>query len=205
MEGQIRKMITENANPVRYFLDLKEDFLDVNSLIGRTIKIFYDHNECLGCGLDVPLYRMGYCKNCFFTLPQANESIIRPELSTAHLGIEQRDLEWEKKFELVPHFVYLADTSDIKVGVTRQTQIPTRWIDQGATSAVIFAQTENRYQAGIIEVALKEHIADKTNYRKMLRNVPSKKSLLETKEEMKKFLPEEQAHFYIPDSKIYSG
>src|SRR5690554_236800 len=158
LEGQIRKMITEYKKPVQYYLNLKNDFLDVNAQLGKKIRIYHDHNECLGCGLDKEIFRMGFCKNCFFTLPQANENIIRPELSTAHLGLEKRDLEWEKKFELQPHITYLALSSEVKVGVTRVSQIPTRWIDQGATSAIVLAETENRYQAGVIEVALKEHL-----------------------------------------------
>lgn len=203
IEGQIKKMITENGQPIRYYLTLKDDYLDVNQHIGKKIHLFYDHNECLGCGLDKPIYRMGYCSNCFFTLPQANESIIRPELSTAHLGIEQRDLEWEKEFELKPHIAYLALSSNLKVGVTRVSQIPTRWIDQGAGSAIILAETENRYQAGMIEVALKAHVADKTNYRKMLLNQTPEINLIEQKELFKQFIPEEQSEFFLPDNRLY--
>ncbi len=203
-EGQIRKMITENGNPIHYYLNLKDDYLDVNQQIGKKIMIYHDHNECLNCGLDKEIYRMGYCKSCFFTVPEANENIIRPELSKAHLGIEERDLEWEMKFQLQPHIVYLAVSSDIKVGVTREKQIPTRWIDQGASYATILAKTNNRYEAGMIEVALKNHVADKTSYQKMLKNDVPEIDLIQQKELLKIFLPEEQAGFYIPDETIYT-
>lgn len=203
-EGQIRKMIAEENQPIRYYLNLKDDFLDVNQLLKRKIHLKHDHNECLGCGLDKPLYRMGYCKDCFFTLPQTNENIIRPELSKAHLGIEQRDLEWEKKNELQPHIVYLSVSSELKVGVTRETQIPTRWIDQGATSAIKLARTDNRYEAGVIEVALKEYVADKTNFRKMLSNEIPEIDLIHEKDRLKEFIPEEMKHFYINDNSISS-
>ena len=113
---------------------------------------------------------MGFCKKCFFESPFASDSILKPELSTAHLGIEERNLEIEKNIQLQPHIVYLAYTGDVKVGVTRESQIPTRWIDQGATFALPIARTENRYEAGVIEVALKQHISDKTNWRKMLQD-----------------------------------
>lgn len=204
IEGQIRKMIVENSNPVRYYMNLKNNFLDVNEQIGKKIHLFHDHNECMGCGLDKEIFRMGYCKNCFFTLPQANESIIRPELSTAHLGIEQRDLEWEKKLELQPHVTYLAVSSELKVGVTRFSQIPVRWIDQGASSAIVLAKTENRYQAGMIEVALKEHLADKTNYQRMLKNDVPDIDLIERKEWCRNFLSEDEAQFYSADNSIYT-
>lgn len=203
-EGQLRKMITEYTNPIHYYLNLKNDFLDVNAQIGKKIKIYHDHNECIGCGLDKEIFRMGYCKNCFFTLPQASESIIRPELSTAHLGIEQRNLEWEMQFELQPHITYLAVSSELKVGVTRKTQIPTRWIDQGANSAIILAQTENRYQAGMIEVALKEHLSDKTNYQKMLKNEIPVLDLIQQKDLYKIYIPDDESDFYVPDNFIYN-
>ncbi len=203
-EGQIRKMISENTKPIRYYLNLKDDYLDVNQQLGKKMRFYHDHNECLGCGLDKEIYRMGYCKNCFFTLPEANDSIIRPELSTAHLGIEQRDLEWERKFELQPHIVYLAVSSDLKVGVTRSAQIPTRWIDQGASYATILAKTDNRYEAGMIEVALKNQVSDKTNYQKMLKNDVPEIDLIQQKDLFKIYIPEEESKFYLADDSVYT-
>lgn len=203
-EGQLRKMITENGNPVRYYLNLKDDYLDVNQQIGKKIRICHDHNECLNCGLDKEIYRMGYCKSCFFLVPEANENIIRPELSKAHLGIAERDLEWEMAFQLQPHIVYLAVSSDLKVGVTREKQLPTRWIDQGASYANIFARTNNRYEAGMIEVALKNHVSDKTSYQKMLRNEVPEIDLIEKKEWLMSFIPAEQSAFFVRDEKIYT-
>ncbi len=198
-EGQIHKMETENGSPVRYYLNFSDDFLSMNQLLGQSIQIVFDHYQCCGCQEDKEIYRMGYCKNCFFTLPQANQNIIRPELSTAHLGIEQRDLEWEKKFELQPHIVYLANSSGIKVGVTRDTQIPTRWIDQGASEALIIARTENRYQAGMIEVALAAHIADKTNYQRMLKNQQTEVDLMERFQELKQFVAPDFQSFLVDE------
>lgn len=96
----------------------------------------------------------GFAK-MFFESPYASDTILKPELSTAHLGVEERDLEVEKEIQLQPHIVYLAYTGDVKVGVTRESQIPTRWIDQGATFALPIAKTNNRYEAGMIEVELK--------------------------------------------------
>lgn len=202
-EGQIRKMITENNSPIKYYWDFKHDFVTMNQLLGKQIKITFDHYECLGCDQDKEIYQMGYCKNCFFTLPQANPSIISPELSTAHLGIAQRDLEWEIKFELQPHIVYLANSSGVKVGVTRETQIPTRWIDQGASEAIIIARTENRYQAGMIEVALKEHVADKTNWQRMLKNEVPEVNLYEQFEALKSNVREEEQQFLVEEAEVY--
>ena len=96
--------------------------------------------------------------------------IIRPELSTAHLGIEDRDLEFEKKIQLQPHIVYLSLSSHIKVGVTRKEQLITRWIDQGAINGISILEVPNRYLAGKAEMELKNIFSDKTNWRKMLQN-----------------------------------
>ena len=85
-----------------------------------------------------------FCYNCYWTLPQASQSIFKPELCTAHLNIEERDLAWEKNFQLAPHYVYIANSSGIKVGITRKTQGITRWIDQGASQAIILAEVPNR-------------------------------------------------------------
>ena len=95
---------------------------------------------------------------------------MKPELSTAHLDIEDRDLAYEKRIQLQPHIVYLALSSEVKVGVTRKSQVPTRWIDQGAVQALPIVEVPNRYLAGITEVALKQYFADKTNWQKMLKN-----------------------------------
>lgn len=204
IEGQIRKMISENSKPIRYYLNFENEFLDINQQLGKNIRLTHDHDQCIGCNMDKSIFRMGFCKTCFFILPQTNESIIRPELSTAHLGIEQRNLEWERKFELQPHIVYLALSPDLKIGVTRESQIPTRWIDQGASSAIVLAKTNNRYEAGMIEVAMKQHLSDKTNYRKMLLQNIKDIDLIQMKEKYKEFVPEEFAHFVTADQQIHS-
>lgn len=166
--GQILKMISQNGKPIQYYLNLNGDLINMNQLFGKELHIKHVGYECVNCGSDEKIYRMGFCKKCFFESPYASDSIIRPELSTAHLGVGERDLEVERQIQLVPHIVYLAYTGDVKVGVTREAQVPTRWIDQGATFALPIAITENRYEAGMIEVELKKHVADKTNPKKML-------------------------------------
>jgi hypothetical protein len=169
-KGVLKKMITEIGSPIRYYLNLESDFLEINQLLDQTVKINFLGTQCLSCHDSKPIFRQGFCKNCFFENPSAGDWIMRPELSKAHLGEEDRDLEYEKKVQLQPHSVYLALSSHLKVGVTRKTQIPTRWIDQGAHQAVGILEVPNRYLAGVAEVSLKEHFSDKTNWRKMLQN-----------------------------------
>ncbi|MDO4230064.1 MAG: DUF2797 domain-containing protein [Capnocytophaga sp.] len=200
-QGVLQKMMTEEANPVRYYLQLEGDFLLVNSLINHKIKIELSHFQCLNCGKNEPIFRQGFCKKCFFEIPQAADWIMHPQLSKAHLGIEDRDLEYEKQMQLQPHCVYLANSSKVKVGVTRRSQIPTRWIDQGAHEALIIAELPNRYLAGITEVALKEHISDKTDWRKMLTNIIEDVDLQQIRNQLFDFFPEETKKYFISDSK----
>ena len=153
--------------------------------------------QCLNCGLEKEIYRQGFCRSCFFEIPQAADWVMRPELSTAHLDKEDRDLEYEKKVQLQPHIVYLANSSNVKVGVTRKSQVPTRWIDQGAHEAIEIVEVPNRYLAGITEVALKSHVSDKTNWRKMLKNDIEDENLVEWRERLKAYIPEEAESYYL--------
>ncbi|WP_375241017.1 DUF2797 domain-containing protein [Polaribacter sp.] len=199
-QGVLKKMMTENAEEIQYYLDMKTDFLNMNQLINKEISLSFVTYECLNCGLEKNIYRQGFCKSCFFETPNAGDWIMKPELSKAHLDVEDRDLAYEKKVQLQPHIVYLANSSNVKVGVTRKQQVPTRWIDQGAHEAIEIVEVPNRYLAGITEVALKEHVADKTNWRKMLKNDIEDVNLVEWREKLKEFIPEEAKEYFIENN-----
>lgn len=190
-EGVLTKMQTEWQNPVQYYLVFENNFLNINQLLGKSFKIDFVGYHCLNCGKPKKIFRQGFCYDCFMSSATAGDWIMKPELSKAHLDIEDRDLEYEKKVQLQPHIVYLALSSEVKVGVTRKTQVPTRWIDQGAVEAVPVVEVPNRYLAGITEVALKSHFSDKTNWQKMLRNEIPETDLLEERNKATQFLPEE--------------
>ncbi len=196
-EGVLRKMQTENNNPIQYFLVFENDFLNMNQALNKEVQIDFIKFQCLNCGEERPIYRQGFCKSCFYETPMAGEWIMKPELSTAHLDKEDRDLEFEKKMQLQPHIVYLANSSNVKVGVTRKTQVPTRWIDQGAHEAIEIVEVPNRYLAGITEVALKNHVSDKTSWRKMLSNQIEDVDLVEWREKLRNSIPEEASAYFI--------
>ena len=200
-QGVLKKMSTENLDKVQYYLDMKSDFINMNQLLNKKISLSFVTYQCLNCHLEKQIYRQGFCKNCFFETPNAGDWIMRPELSKAHLGIEDRDLEYEKKVQLKPHIVYLANSSNVKVGVTRKQQVPTRWIDQGAHEALEILEAPNRYLAGITEVALKEHVADKTNWRKMLKNDNEDENLVAWQEKLRDFIPAEAQPYIIENNK----
>lgn len=210
--GNIRKMRSkvDGDGHVHYDMVLYENLdpgveVSLNDFIGKEISIrFDDQINCVVTGKKIKkAYGEGMSWDAFRESPYAVESIIRPELSQAHLGIGIRDLEWEIKHHVTPHVTYLSLTSGIKVGVTRQTQLPTRWVDQGAVEAILLAETPYRQAAGLIEVALKEHIADKTNWRNMLKNVfTNDVSLVEAKNQMLAHIPDELREFISKNNNI---
>lgn len=201
--GNIVKMSSEGINPVNYFLKIGLDNLYINSLIGKALKIRYKNQiNCIYCdAITKTSFHQGYCCSCFVTLPQCDVGVLSPEKDLSHLGIS-RDMEWSKENSLIDHYVYIAYTGDLKVGVTRHTQIPTRWIDQGAIAAIKLAKTPNRYLAGVIETELKKHISDKTNWIKMLQTDSSDADLLFEKKKLAVLLSEENKKYLTKDNSI---
>ena len=195
-EGVLSKMPTEIGNPIQYYLVFESSFLNINQLLNKEISIQFLGYQCLNCGKKKKIFRQGFCYDCFYSSPAVGDWIMKPELSTAHLGIEDRDLAYEQKVQLQPHIVYLALSSEVKVGVTRKTQMPTRWIDQGAEEAIVVVEVPNRYLAGITEVALKNHFADKTNWRKMLTNTYDAVDLVQEKAKVQAWLPDEVREYF---------
>jgi hypothetical protein len=205
-EGNILKMRTELAKPVNYFLPVGKQEIKMNELIGKEISMhFTGQINCISCGkITKTSFNQGFCYNCLQTAPEASESVVRPELSKSQFGIA-RDMEWAEKHDLIEHIVYLAVASELKVGVTRHHQIPTRWIDQGASFAIQLAKTPNRHIAGIIEIFLKKHFTDRTNWQAMLKGDGNTDiNLLEEKKNAFQLLPAELQKYYCDDDEITS-
>jgi len=190
---------------VYYRLPVGDHKVDLNPLIGKSLGLFFQGEIlCIHCGRKTSKsFAQGYCYPCFVSLPQTDACILRPELCEAHLGIS-RDMEWSKSHCLQEHYVYLALSSRLKVGVTRKSQVPTRWIDQGAWKAIKLALVPNRYMAGIIEVDLKSHLNDKTNWRQMLTNtLDTSVDLLAAMKQASALIKEEYRSFMLQDDRIY--
>lgn len=211
-KGELRKMpvVLNDENRVEYQMLLyntathQQQIVAMNEIIGKNISFQYEGNiYCMVCGRKTKTsFAQGFCFPCFRDAPENAECIIRPELCRAHLG-EGRDPEWEEKHHNQPHYVYLAATDKIKVGITRDHQIPTRWIDQGANFAIKLAKTPNRYLAGVIEVALKDTFDDKTNWQRMLKNETDDSiDLLETKHQLEMLLPADIAAYICDEDTI---
>ncbi|MDX2248041.1 MAG: DUF2797 domain-containing protein [Bacteroidia bacterium] len=202
--GNLRKMRTVYENPVKYSLVLGTDEVPMNEYIGSLIQLKYDGIiHCKVCGKKInKVFGEGFCYPDFLNHPENSECIIRPELCEGHLG-KGRDPEWELAHHVQPHVVYLAVASGIKVGVTRRDQVPVRWMDQGAWKAVRLAETPNRYTAGLIEVALKDHISDKTHWQKMLKNeLATDVDVLGEKARVQTLIPADLQQYLSDDDEI---
>jgi len=204
IRGALLKMQSELNDPVDYFLNIGAGKVYMNNLLGKEISITYlGEIHCIRCGRETrKSFHQGYCYPCYQTAPQTDDCILKPEMCRAQEGIS-RDMEWSKNNCLQDHIVYLANSSGLKVGVTRLSQVPTRWIDQGASYALKIAQASNRYTAGLIEVNLKKHFADRTNWRNMLANkIDLNINLLEQKQKAKEVVKKELLDYFTDDNEI---
>ena len=168
--GHLTKMQVELDQQVQYFLPLDDHREPLNALLGKQIRLEYLGDiHCIHCGRrSKKSFNQGYCYPCFTKLPQCDTCIMSPEKCHYDQGT-CRDPSWGEECCFTDHYVYLANSSGVKVGITRGSQVPTRWIDQGAIQAMPIFRVKSRYQAGLIEDCLREHIADRTHWQKMLK------------------------------------
>jgi len=170
VSGRLRKMPAEAGHPVSYQMAVGDARVPLNELIGRQVRFDFDGViRCIHCDrVTKKSFNQGYCYPCFRKLAACDSCIMSPEKCHYHLGT-CREPEWGEANCMIEHVVYLANSSGLKVGITRGTQIPTRWIDQGAVEAIPMFRVATRHLSGLVEVACKAHVADRTNWRAMLR------------------------------------
>lgn len=170
-KGTLRKMRSRLEDPVSYRIRLGDHEVPANPLLGKKLTLVFNGQiHCVHCGRETKKsFNQGYCYPCFQKLAQCDSCIIHPEKCHFEQGT-CREPEWGEQFCMQDHIVYLANSSAIKVGITRATQIPTRWIDQGAIQALPVLRVRSRLQSGLLEVMFKQHITDKTNWRAMLKS-----------------------------------
>jgi len=198
--GALRKMTAQLdiQGNVEYHLPIGKQSIPLNAIIGKRLSLHYNGNiNCSHCDRKTKKsYSQGYCYPCMQKLAQCDMCIMKPETCHHHLGT-CREPEWGVQNCMVPHYVYLANSSGLKVGITRHTQIPTRWIDQGAVQALPIFKVSSRILSGLIETSLTEFIADKTNWRVMLKGIPSEVDLIERAKELKPKIAEKLASFAL--------
>jgi hypothetical protein len=168
--GGLRKMHTGLAETVAYQMVLGDHRVALNAHLGQALELrFLGTINCIHCErVTSKSFNQGYCYPCFRRLAQCDNCIVSPEKCHFHLG-SCREPEWGETHCMIDHVVYLANTSGLKVGITRHSQVPTRWMDQGATQARPIFRVSSRLQSGLVETLFKTHIADKTNWQAMLK------------------------------------
>jgi hypothetical protein len=176
--GAVRKMKTLLADPVQYTMLLGEQEIPLNQYLGQRLQLDYlGLIHCTHCGRKTSKsFNQGYCYPCFKRLAQCDSCIVSPEKCHFAAGT-CREPEWGETHCMIDHIVYLANTSGLKVGITRGSQVPTRWMDQGATQAQPIFRVDTRLHSGLVETVFKNHIADKTNWRAMLKGAAEDRDL----------------------------
>lgn len=169
--GNLRKMQSELAAPVEYSLRVGEELIPLNKALGKKIHIAFSGNiHCVQCGRKTSKsFQQGYCYPCMQRLNECGNCAIFPERCLVEEGKCPED-DWAHVQCHSGQIIYLANASSLKVGITRESHIPTRWIDQGAIQAIPIFKASNRYRSGLMEVALKAFVSDRTNWRAMLKN-----------------------------------
>jgi hypothetical protein len=187
-------------NPVQYVLPLGEQHLNMNEFIGDKVHLaFTGKMECVNCGRKIKkTYNSGYCYPCFTKLPENDLCIVKPHECHYHLGT-CRDPEFGLSHCMIPHYVYLAISSGVKVGLTRKNNEQKRWVDQGAVRAIPIAEVPDRKTAGELEVYLTQFLADKTDWRKMLKGEVELVDLLQLREEIQEKFPERFQPFILKE------
>jgi hypothetical protein len=190
--GNLRKLAPELTDPVSYSLPVGDEQIKLNEIIGSNLQLNYlGEINCIHCGRKTSKsFQQGYCYPCFQTLAECDSCLIKPELCHYHEGT-CREPKWGEEHCFQDHFVYLANTSGLKVGITRQTNVPTRWMDQGATQALPIYKVRDRLVSGQVEVLLKNHVADKTAWQRMLKNDSEPMNLIEQRDKLNEVCSQE--------------
>ncbi len=186
IRGLLAKMAVElTAGQAQYCMALDEQRVPINPLVGKIISLtFTGEIRCQACGrLTKKSYSTGFCFPCMQRLARCDVCIVKPELCHYAKGT-CREPDWADTFCMQSHIVYLANSSDVKVGITRESQLLTRWIDQGAIQALPVFRVKSRYQSGLVEVALRAHVSDRTDWRKMLKGTTRAMDLLARRDEL---------------------
>ncbi len=179
MEGNLRKMRTKLLDGLaNYELPLSDEHVPLNEVIGKSVSLSYlGLINCTHCGRKTKKsFNQGYCYPCFQRLAQCDSCIVSPQKCHYHEGT-CREPAWGDEHCMIDHFVYLANTSGLKVGITRGSQVPTRWIDQGATQAMPIFRVASRLDSGLVETTFAEHVADKTAWQRMLKGASEPRDL----------------------------
>jgi hypothetical protein len=205
ISGQLSKMTHKAGIPIQYFLNLSEESYPLTSKVGQIVTVKHTGKiTCVECGRVIKkTYSDGYCFPCTRDLPENDICSVRPEKCQHDKGNET-DREFYEKYCNIDHYVYLSQTSGVKVGITRHYNIPSRWIDQGAVKALIIAKVPRRILSGHIEIVLAKEISDKTNWRKMLLGQVDEVDFSFVRREMIECIPHDLKKYALYEEEVQS-
>jgi len=200
VSGNILKMKSTLENPVQYKLPIGDELIGMNEFIGKKIKLSFDGQiNCISTGEKISKsYNQGYSFRASQKLAACDICIVKPELCHFADGT-CREPEWGEANCFQPHIVYLSVSSHLKIGITRESQVPTRWIDQGASFALPILRVEDRLTSGLIEKEISKSLSDKTNWRKMLQNDVTEVDLEQERENIFEDFADILDHFEAED------
>lgn len=205
LRGYLREMSHEVARPIEYSWAFDDgQTARVNDWLGKSVRIqFLGQKRCVHCGRSVTkLYQAGYCFPCVTTLAETDLCIVKPEICHFHLGT-CRDDQYGESHCMIPHYVYLAVSSQVKVGLTRKHRELTRWMDQGAVGGLLFAEVPNRKAAGELEVEIARELPDKTDWRKLITGVVAQVDLEALATIVAARLPEQWQRYLIEQRTVH--
>jgi len=184
-EGAVQKMRTELTDTIEYRLPLGDSEVAMNELLGCELELKHLGTiNCIHCDRKTKKsFSQGYCYPCFTRLAQCDSCIVSPEKCHYFQGT-CREPEWGETHCMIEHVVYLANTSGLKVGITRHSQVPTRWMDQGAVQALPIFRVQTRLQSGLLESIFKQHMSDRTNWRAMLKGEVEELDLIAERDQL---------------------
>jgi len=190
----LRKFTVAPEAKVQYTMQAGDQTVNLNEYLGRRVSFdFTGRIHCIECSRQTKKsFNQGYCFPCFKRLAACDRCIVSPELCHFHEGT-CREPKWGEANCFTPHVVYLANSSGLKVGITRRSQVPTRWIDQGAVQAIPMLEVPDRRASGLLEVAFKKYVADRTNWQRMLKGSPEDVDLEAERERLLELCAEEVA------------
>lgn len=190
--GHLDKMRIRPAATVAYSLVLNNEEFPINDFLGKSLSLAWEGDiHCRACNRPTnKSFSQGYCYPCFTKLPECDSCIMSPEKCHFHLGT-CRDAAWGERVCFNDHIVYLANSSGVKVGITRMKNMPSRWLDQGAAQALPIARVATRRLAGLVEDIIRRDIADKTNWRAMLKGDSPEIDLVSERERLRELFAEE--------------
>lgn len=201
MQGSVRKMKTkfEAGKPVQYALPLGSSDVGLNDRIGKPFKLEFKQTiSCVNCDRAIKkTFSQGHCYPCFTQLASCDSCIVKPELCHFANGTCREPL-WGEANCMIPHTVYLSNSSSLKVGITRGVEPVYRWIDQGATQGLAIRRVASRLESGQVEMALKDYVADKTNWRMMLQGPAEPRDLATERDTILKLHAENSSGIELP-------